>query len=523
MQAYDPTYFESIWKQVNYAFGEPWNKAAASAACGSDGDFPVRPDIVVQFLEIGQSRRILNTQFIALSRVMSSVAKPTFPDIDKQKGEVLAGFYTGRHEGDGAGEGEWQHELNSAYMDGDGLGLGIVQVGLEKNPESGYKRVTLRHSPLLNTLGDPHYRNPGRWRWIAFVHYLDVEDAVARFGAECRKYARPWTDSQSSIPMEYVRIIEYYDMGFGPNGKPTRAIVPQNLANPPLKREVNEFGCLPFAYYMHFLAPGMRRPVGRIALQMATQEAINALEKSAIETCQDGAFDLVDMDQLNANDVKLRNKGDRNLKIRIERPSATGAPPYIRVPAKEVAQTWQVLRDLLDRQFNTDSGTTDLDRGSLSSTARTLGENELLDARSQNQSSWSELQALQLLRRTVEKVLRIARIGDRDPVMVPVFGHPVLLNDPEVPQSWIDAFIPGNLRVALGEESLRKADLDAERAMRLKGLQLVAPYVGTTLSPLWHSEEMLKAIGEPDPKAAFMTPEEQQQAAMAAQVSGPQV
>lgn len=512
-QAYDPLYRNSLYHQMRYAFGESWRKDQGVAGAMDMLDFPDFPDIRVRYQEIGRSRRILNSQFIGLSRVMYSDPQPEFPQVDKFTAEVRKQFFLNRYRGEGAGEmfgasqgggGEWADEMAAAFMDGDGLGLGFVQICLRTNPKSGEQQVHLRHSPLIYTLWDRFERSPGRARWVAFVRYLPLEDASLVFGREEAQAAvRVVYDGTRTYGVEMVRYFEYYDTGYE-NGTPTRAIILGDLRNPPVVREENVFRTLPIAYYTHLFVPGMRVPVGRIAMQMNTQETINEIERNLRKAMRAPQFSIADVSQLDEEDLKAVNAGDPNKIVRWKAKPNHNQEPFIRTPGADVSQTVLKLFEIMDRQFTADSGVTDFDRGTQPHSNRTLGEDMLIDQRGQTQSSWSELQAMRFHVRTVRKVLEIAALFDNDPVTLDIFGRNYTVNDPSRPASSITKWLEEPSSVVINTDSLRYQDVQQVRAQRLQQLLQVAPFVGRALDPQWFAEELAKALGEADPKVAMV-------------------
>lgn len=515
LQSFDRAWYDQIYRQTCYAFGEPWTKWRGAPNSG-DGDLPVYPDIVVRQLGIGQSRRILNNSILTLSRVLSSEPMPEFPQVDRITSELRKGFFLRRWHGEGYGvDGHWAREVEGAFLDGDQLGTGVLQIGLRTNPKTGKQKVHLRHVPLTQTLWDRHERSIGRARWIAFVHYLAPEDAAAMYGDEVLKFKQELYESSTSERFEFVRITEYFDIGWGNGeGKPTYAVFVGPWCEPAKVRQENTFGCLPVAYYEYICAPGMRRPIGKVVLQMGTAEAINEVERHLRKAVRDGiGFDIVDAQQLDGNDLKRLERGDLNVKVKIINPSTTGAPPYTRVPNLEVGQSILALLNLYERQYNSDSATTELDRGSYAGPVRSATEAAALDSKSQQQSVLTRRATLFLYQRVVEKTLAVAAVGDRDEVVVDVDGFNVVVNSTSDPRMRIDRILEEPSMVLIDQQSVEQGDEDRERMRRFQELQMVAPLLQMgVIDPRWFAEQALKAIGEKDPTVAMVQP--QQAAAM---------
>jgi hypothetical protein len=495
---FDRSYYDSLFAQMQKAFGE---QREMPRGADHAGEFPDFPDIRPRIKEIGASSRILNTQFITLSRVAHGLPEPEFTQVDKVTGEVRKQFFVARSRGNGYSDGEWHTQCANAFLDGDGLGVGVVQVGLKANPKTGYQHVHVRHVPILQVLWDQHERSLSRARWVAFMHYLAPDIAVARFGKDILRHVKELHEAGSDQRLEVVRIFEYYDIGYG-KGEPTMAIIPHDLGEKPLEIDENPFGCLPMAHYEHFLTPGMRRPMGRIPMLVAGQEAINEAERYMRSVMHRKGYDVYSPDMVDGDQLQDALQGRRTTVEAVRTPTQ-GERFIERVPAAEVGSSTLAYLSELQRNFNADSGVNDLDRGNMSQQARTLGENMLLDERSKVQSSWSALQFTLFVRRLVEKVEKVAAVGDRDPVEIDLNGVNILLNDPSEPRSLVANFLQEEARVVVSVESLVKQDAEREKMLNMATLEKLFPLVQQGLvDPTWWAEEYLRAAGH-DPKEAM--------------------
>lgn len=504
---YDRGWYESIYRQICYAFGET---SVDYPGTSSGHEFPDFPDITPQMQEVGVTRRILNNQFIALSQVMANDPEPEFPDVDAQTATVRQRFYAARANGDRYGEGDWATQANAAFLDGDGLGTGVVQIGLKTNPRTGFKRVTAQHIPLVQCLWDRNARGISRARWIAFLHYVPLDVARhtygKKFAAENRHEMR---DSNTDAPIECVRIFDYWDIGSG-LGKPTHAVIPDDISKDPMKVEENPYGCLPFAFYEHLMLPGMRRATGRIPLLMAGQEAMNQIERFMLDSMNQRPFTLIGAELIDEEDMERVKDGDGWL-VRMKRPVQPGETVASSVMGGEVNASALQLLSLMERDFTATGGKTDMDKGLNPEDDRTLGENQLVDARSRVQSGWSAMQAAKFHQRMVEVALKVAAVGDNDPVEVQFDGAPVTINDEEDSRMSIAGFLEEPSRVVIDIESLAKTDLAREQAEKLSKLMSLGDLVQIgAVDAKWWSEERLKALGY-DPQEA--APQQQVQPA----------
>lgn len=498
MTDFDVDYQRSLYQQVLYAMGDK-NRRGSLGALGFGGEFPVFPDHHPKLLKVGASRRILNTEFIGMARSLQTEPEPEMPQVDKWVGEVRKQFFLERFR-----KLEWAEQFASAFMDGESTGVGCVQIGMAINPETGLPHVDLYHHHSYNMIFDRHERTPTRARWACACHYLPVEEARMRFGDNVDSLEIVMDNGGDGRPLRAVRVFEYWDKGIAGH-QPTRAVVLGDIGNDIVEVSANPYGpCLPFGWYTYFLPPGASRPMGRIPMQMAMQEAINDLEDYLRKQLKQPDFTLLDVQALDPSDVQKVISGDVPRYVRMIKPVLQGlSSPAIRVPSTGIHQAINYLHEMYERQFTADSGTTEFDRGLQAASQRTLGENQLVDARGGVQASWSELMLAKFYQRTIQKLFHIAEIIDRDPVAVDVFGTNYTLNNPEDPDSMLAEWLEEPSIVTISTQSIRRSDSDMKAAHRLQQLEVLAPHVGAGVDLMWFVQEKLKAIGESDPREAM--------------------
>jgi len=352
-------------------------------------------------------------------------------------------------------------------------------------------------------LWDRHERHPGRWRWIAFVRYMALEDAIALFGRETAEAnVRTVYDGTRTYGVQTVRYFEYYDTGVGTRGKPTRAIVLNHISNEPTVVEENVFKTLPFSYYVHNYVPGQQSPAGNIGPQIPLQEQINRVESALKTTLERTGVTVLDTAQLEESDVTRMVGGETLPFVRWRSKVGDTMAPISNVQGAEIQSSVLKLYDILDQQLTVDSGVNEFERGVQPEHSRTLGEDMLIDQRSSGPSSWSELQCARFHVRTVRKVLHVAGMFDRDPVRLDIFGRNYLVNDAARPASCICNWLKEPSSIVINVDSLRYQDVAAVRQQRLQQLLSVANFVGKLLDPQWYGEELAKALGETDAKTA---------------------
>lgn len=490
---FDAEYHDSLYTQCMYALGGEF-KHGGSNPSGEGFLFPVYPDVIPKKLKIAESRRILNTQFIGMSRTMFQQPEPMSPQVDKFTAEFRKQVYLHHHR-----ELQWGDQYAACHLDGDNTGVGWCEIGMKNG------MVDIEHCPTYNVLWDRLARTPSRSSWVCFVRYISVHAAKARYG---EKGIAQVVDlhAASGRSVQCVRKLTYCDTGDitgvptiytflgGPDMEPCQAI--EN----PLGRRLTAF------WNTYWTPPGMRKPLGRIPMQQAVQEAINELEAFNRAQLKQPGSTQVDVTQIHPDDAASLLKGRVPSTIRITKPSPTGYPAVVRIPASEFPVAAVQLLPILERQFNADSGTTDAERGSLSAEKRTLGENELVDQRGSTQASWSERQAAAMYQNAISGIFSAMVAYDREPFWVDVDGSNYLANDPDDPRMSLPEIFREPSSVLISEQAIRRVDGERKSLQRVAQLRELMPLVGVPggVSQAWYTEELLRAIGEMDPEEAMI-------------------
>ena len=503
-QAYDVRQYGHYYALQCYALGAKYELYGGMGLpeVGELGDWP---DIFPQFYNVGQSRQTLSNEMLMMMKVCYQEPDPQFPDLDPISETVRKAYILERWRGDRLhGEGHWASECHLAFMNGNGLGVGFVQVGVKNS------RAHIQYHPTLNVIWDRHFWSPGRSRFIAFVHHLPVEMASAMFGSKVEKEA---TDTQSthydSNPIRRVKVIEYFDMGLDgkEEGKTTHAWFLNNLGGRVLDISENEYGCLPYAYYQHLHVPGMRRPIGRMDLQMATQESRNQVERYLRQILMRGSgLDIISADAANTEDVQRWLDGEVLPAIRIDSGTEQSVDALVkRLPPHEPPMGAFQYLQMLDRAQNTESGSSDADRANLSQVGRTLGEAQLRQQGADIQSAWSRKQYAEFLKQVISKATYIGSQFDTAPTMLDIDGKNVTFNDPANPQSLLSNWLSEPSRVVVNEDNLQYFDsqVDAQRKTALWMPFLNDPFT----NPVELRKKIFKAMGEKDPAALLQMPQ----------------
>lgn len=472
LQAYDPDHYAHLYGLMVYALGDKYEKGKARGY-GEGGNLPEFPDIAPRFYEVGVSRRILNNAALMMAKVCYMDPEPDFPDIPDLHEEVRRQWLKKRWRGDQEYEtGDWGSETFKTFLDGDGLGIGWAQVLVKDGA------VTVEHVPLTECIWDRHSLNPARSRFWARIHHLPVDVARQLYGKKVEGHTRHHQSRNhgETHPLEVVRVIECFDIGID-GADPTRTVFLDSLGGAVLDLSANEFQCIPAAHYEHIQLWKMRRPMGRIELQLASEEMRNALYRYIKLTLERGSgFDVMETTGLNEDDLKDLADGVLLPLVRYDHTSDRPTNQVVsRIPAQDIPSGVFNYLSLLDREQNVESGNSDADRANLTQTGRTLGEVQQLQAGADIQTAWSKRQYARFLQRLIAKAVKVGSLFDVAPIYLNVKNAPVLFNDPSEPNSAIQPFLEVPSVVNVSEDDLQyvsrdqRQDMQMQRWMALQG------------------------------------------------------
>lgn len=493
LEGFDREYHDSLYRQIQYAFGEPWRQGAVSGT-GTNFVFPDYENFTVKYQEIGRSKRIFQSAFVTLSGTMMLAPEPEFTKVPKLVAEIRKQIFLSRFQGENADYAPWQDEFDKAYLDGTQVGVGFLHWYLKTNAKSGEQTVCCCHVPAVNVIWDRHENSPDRARWMVFVKSLPVDVAELRFGKKAVAGHISRQSSPNSTGFDVVRVFEYFDMGYG-GGSPTMAVILGDISGEPIEIKKNVFGCIPESHYTHIQLP-LSRPIGMVPLQMPAQEMLNQIDRALRRTVRQVGFDIYDPAQVEEEDMRRVESGQQT-RVRAKGTRVQGQPePVTRIQGGEASQTLLTVRALADRELNAMGSVTDSDRNILAENNRTATEQQLLARANETQKGWPKRQLLRFLITSVEKFVLLAKQYDRDPLDVDVFDNNVLANNPDEPGTWLSSVFHEKAGIVIDTQALEEKDVYQERMEKQSTLSALWPLVQSgVISVQKFAEEALKNAG----------------------------
>ncbi len=509
LQGYDRDHYDGIYAQMNYAFGNKWRTGPSyiSTRFGND-EIPVYPDITVRKLEIGQSRRILNASHASLSRVLSRPPLPKFPQVDEVTEEVRRQFWLANANGNRGVPTKWLKQMQYAYVEGDTLGVGAVLHGMRTHPVSGLQIVDMLHVPALQVVWDPFESDPRNSKWVCVIRYLPAEVAEKRFGKSAvADHVRDWTVTSGGKGAKFVRVFLYFDTGYAED-EPIKAVFVGDLKDGKIK--ANDIGIIPVSFCVNYVAPGMRRPMGRVPMQMSTQEMINELERTMRDTIRKGAaLDIYDPSVFDSDSIKRWKKGDKNADLEIDQSQVDDIKKiFMRIPGKEIPQTLLAFWGIQEEQYDSDSNQSDARRGQSAGSRTTAKEISLIQSNVNANSSLTGQMAVEFLQDAVSDSMHVA-LSDLHPVDLDILGKNILFNDPEDSLSQMHHFLSEPSKVIIDLDAATAQDDAMKKQERVAELSVLEPWVipQPMLDPAKYQEELLEAIGVKNVQSWIVQPQ----------------
>lgn len=493
--AVDTDYWQAIAEEQAYMLGIP--SGSAFLDWHRHGGLVFVPDMRATYKEIGRVARTFQTANAAQSRMLSGDPAPEFRGLPARTEQVRKEWWRVRYENSGAAV-----EIALAHGSGDQHGLGVMEIGLRDDRQSGLQRMELRYSPTMQTLIDPLAWNKDRARFVAFVEFPALEDAMAAWPDYVTPDDAISVESASDRKMwaqKVVPTVRYYDIGIGDKA-PTFALFVGGINKNPAMVKQNPYGAeLPVAFMFGFQPTSLRFPVGRIAIQRLADEMINAVLKMMRDIAVEGRhLRLVNPKQVSAEQLNKWKQGLTSL-VETNGPMDRNNPPVIDLPALDVPNVFLQLFQQADRDFGEQSQMTDIDRNGTTNSKMTAYQIAQQQAASNQNRGGLSKRTMAFFNVLMRKAVRIGAMYDRAPFDACIDELMVGMNRIDEAYSQMQHWLTPDVPTTVARQSLTDTDTDLQVQQNLSLIMQLLPLAQLGADP----QELLKEAF----RAANMDPE----------------
>lgn len=504
-EAYDRAAHRLIWEEMAYTHGVP-PECLSSDGGGGGGCFFLFPDVRTNAKKIGQTNKTLKAATAAQSRLMSAMVAPELSGIDPIRRELIRQYWARRFTGTRDKLGGLEIACRSAWMEGFLHGYGCVELGVVNGQEG--QRVYGRHIPATQVIWDPHARDPREATWVCFVKAVNPEEAAARWTAEQIKglvrtqQVKGGTETRKH---EYVLVATYYDLGIG-NAEPTQAIFLGDIDKPAAEVKRNPFGFIPAAWMVHTLLPGMREPIGQVAMQRSSEMMIQQIIEAMTKKLNQPSFTFMATDSFTEESQELIRAGKTERVLELTKEADARTVSGITQPAI-MDPVYMPLLNFFMQEFGELANFDETNRGGGARIERTKYEVAMSQAASEANRSGAVYGTMRYLQSMMEAVFRIGKDYDREPWTAIYNGRPIPMNDPKQPTSSLSVVLKDMPEVLVDQQALTAPDNQLKKQQEMSQLQQLAPYVGKLINPETFVRRMLDVLGISEADSWMQMPE----------------
>lgn len=478
-------YYEFLHKSQQFLYTGDVQGVKPNYFYGDD-DIPSYPDIKMDPEVEGRSRGILDALVIAGSKVMSADPLPKWEEVSAMTAEFRTEAFLKRYR-----EMRMDRETGPAWMDGAAFGVGATLHGWVS--EGDTQKVDAQHIPAQCVAWDPLVQSPEKSSWVAITLWLHPDEAAVYGDMSTRKCSILSEGHNHAI--EAVRIVMYWHRGDGIY-EPTYAVFAGPISHGPVVHRSNPWGNeIPLSFMVGHILPGMPRPVGSVYLQAPLQIMQNLAEDNMnSKFLNGGSMDLVNLSKIDQNDFNKWKKGQQRF-VRVKA-GATEDPKtfFQRLPADDIAATTLQLLQYYNEKQVSAGGASQLETGQPAQVDTATEAQILAQQIQQNQGTITRQTAL-YMSSFVRLVCEGMKIGDRTPMVLEYEGDLYNINDPDVPELWLDQIFARESMVSVDADNLTSAHNTAKRRARANDLIAVYQLTQGAIPAELFLEEVLMDLG----------------------------
>lgn len=481
-------YYEFLHKCQSFLYTGETENPRANYFYG-ESDLPSYPDVFMTEEVTGVSRKVLDAGIMSASRLMGSDPLPKWEEVDDMTREFRTEAFLKRFR-----EMRMDRETLPTFLDGYFFGVGATLHGFVTD-ESGLQKVDAQNIPAHCLAWDPLVPSPEKSSWVAATIWMHPDEAEGSFPGKIEGRTCSITSQSFTRSVEAVRVVIYYHKGEGMY-EPTYCVFAGPIEMAPVVHRNNPWGgkC-PFSFNIGHILPGFPRPVGSVWLQAPSQIVTNEAERDALSTLMNGMpMDIFDPSDIDTKDFdKWRKKQQRFVK-RKGQSSKPMADLVHRVPAQGIeASTIQLLQYYDERQIAS-GGASQLESGQPMG-VETATEASILQNQIQQNQGHTTRQAALYLSSFVTMMADAMKLGDRSPCPVEWDGDVYTINDPEVPELWMDQIFDQPSLVSVDSDNMTSAHNSQKQRAKASDLIALIPMLQGQVPIEPVLEEVFKNLG----------------------------
>lgn len=412
--------------------------------------------------------RILNNVRLLTSQTRTVEIAPQWTNINSEiKVQARESFWAQRSQGIG-GYGGWKDDLDRAFMDFAGLGIGVLRCAVKSDGE--YDRVCALYRSPLHCGVDPYVPSPEDSDWYWDADLWSIPQLKERWGDKEDWEAYCDSKLQGDIVYKAAVVIEFFNKN-PDNGMPGYMAMLRSFDGEVIESSENPFGSItPATFFCNFVPPGAMYPVGLVETQSYAVKRLSELDDIIKEIADRISQVMVDSELLDQTTWKRLQNGENPRFIPFgdgwdASARQTERVPFMELPRVNVpADIWQE-RQFWEQYLRESSGVTSSMAGIIAPENRTAFEVNNVAQQSAAQVSFLSREYARGYQSFASKIATVAEMYDNAPFYASIAGVEVEFNDGEDIQTTSETIWKGAKTAVIGEELLINTDVNAKRQM----------------------------------------------------------
>lgn len=508
MAAYDQRLSDAIHREMCYTYG-----ADQESSRGMQGSWGIKlyPDVSASTMEIGKVRKSMKGATAFVSRLMGAEVVPSFNGISEIEKQIREAYWLARYRGEGQPGSGLMVPIRDTWTNGWMHGFGALHKGFMTDPKSQRQRLIATASDPRYTIYDDLARDPRDADWVCIFDLYPVYEAKQLFDADLVEQRKVQLQQfgQNNTARYAVVVGHYYDVGLGGEMPLMARFLGGPETNPALVREM-PFETLPCSWMVNTLLPGMRRPIGQVAMMQAAEEAVNLLIALIKEMARrNQGYFAIDPQKFKPEALEAMRQGRFDTVLELTGDWEGATPPVMHVKGPGVDQATITVLQFMVQELNEQLGLSEIGRGGTVEKDATKYELASMQQNMAANAAGPAFSTRVFLRDTIKQAYAMARDYDRHPFMATIMGHQIEFNNPAEPSSSLAHILEAPAEIHISEDSLQTGGDMLAMQQSISKLKEIAPFLGRGIDVKEFLRRLTDALRLPDPDSLMMGGEAQ--------------